>query len=253
MHTNFNGQSIWLIGASSGIGRALAQALAGQGARLVLSARREEQLASLVEQLPGSGHWSLPLDIADFAALARAAEQIQASDHQLDRIICLAAIYQPMRMTELELDEVERIVRVNLTSQYHLSKHALELLPRERPSQLVFCGSVAGYVGLPNSQPYGGTKAGLLNMVESLRVELRVQRPHINVKIISPGFVATEMTAKNDFAMPMIITPEQAARYIVNGLRSSAFEIHFPKRFTTMLKALEVLPYGWRQRLLGRL
>ena len=253
MHTNFKGQHIWLIGASSGIGRALAQALAERGARLILSARRADQLAQVTEQLPGSGHQALALDIADFAALARAAEQIQADAYQLDRIICLAAIYQPMRMTELELDEVERIVRVNLTSQYHLSKHALELLPRDRPSQLVFCGSVAGYVGLPNSQPYAGTKAGLLNMVESLRVELRVQRPHLNVKIISPGFVATEMTAKNDFAMPMIITPEQAARYIVRGLQSSAFEIHFPKRFTTMLKALEALPYGWRQRMLGRL
>ena len=253
MRTNFADQDIWLIGASSGIGLELARQLDQRGARLILSARRADKLQQLTAQLSERQHWSLPLDLADFASIAQAAEQISASSYQPQRIISMAATYQPMRMAELQLAQVEHIIRVNLSSQYQLSKYALELLPTDAFGQLAFCASVAGYLGLPNSQPYAGSKAGLINMTESLRLELGKSRSNIDVKLINPGFVSTDMTAKNDFSMPMIISAEQAAEHIIKGLQKPAFEIHFPKKFTLLLKTLQLLPYSWRRIVLQRI
>ncbi|WP_341860944.1 SDR family NAD(P)-dependent oxidoreductase [Gymnodinialimonas sp. 57CJ19] len=231
-----NRETIWIIGASDGIGAALARAWADKGARLILSARSEGALQDLAESL-GPDHVALPLDVADRSSLVAAAETI-ASIGPLDRVVHLAAMYDPGKVAEVDPDTAAKIVTVNLTGTFHISQIAPPLL--REGGQLALCGSVAGYIGLPQGQIYSATKAGVMNLVQSLRAELSGSR---DVRLISPGFVDTRLTQRNNFTMPAMVTPEVAARAIIDGLNSRRFEVHFPRRFTYALKLLSVLPY----------
>jgi short-subunit dehydrogenase len=239
-------ERIWIIGASDGIGAALARHWAGAGARLILSARSGERLAALAERL-GSGHVVLPLDVSDRAALDDAAAAIRDVG-LLDRVIHLAAIYDPGKIADLDPETAARIVSVNLTGSFHVAQVAPALL--RNGGQLALCGSVAGYIGLPQGQIYSATKAGVINLAESLRAELAGR---IDVRLISPGFVDTRLTQRNDFNMPAMLSPEAAAVAIVAGLNTRRFEVHFPRRFTMALKFLRVLPYWAALPLTGRL
>jgi short-subunit dehydrogenase len=125
-----------------------------------------------------------------------------------------------------------------LNGAFNAVHAVLPILKSQAHGQFVLCGSVAGYCGLPNGQPYSATKAGVINLAESLRAE----EGHLDIKVINPGFVRTPLTDKNNFKMPMMIEPEEAAKIIVKGLQSKKFEIHFPKRFTFLMKILSVLP-----------
>ncbi len=236
---NYKDQVVWIIGASSGIGRALAVKLASQGARLALSARRKDELDRLTTTL-GQAHKSFALDVTDAELCANTASTIQALFGRIDRIIFLAAAYMPMKLDALDLAATKQIIDVNLLGAFHIISAILPLLKEQGFGQIALCGSVSGYTGLPGGQPYGASKAGIINLAESLHAEL----PRgIDVKLISPGFVRTALTDKNNFEMPMIINAEQAAKNIACGLLTSRFEIHFPKRFTFLLKLLPILPY----------
>lgn len=237
-------ERIWIIGASDGIGRALARAYAQRGARLVLSARGTEALEELAAQIGGAE--VVPVDVADRPALDRAAETIAAGG-PLDRILHLAAIYDPGRIAGLDPDKAARIVTVNLTGSFHIAQIGPPLLCSG--GQLAMTGSVAGYVGLPQGQIYSATKAGVINLAESLRAE----RPDLDIRLICPGFVDTRLTAQNDFKMPAIVTPDAAAEAILRGLDRPGFEVHFPRRLTLTLKALRALPYALSLRLTRRL
>ncbi len=236
---HFKGKHIWIVGASSGIGKALAHDLARRGATLILSARRKEQLEQLNSAL-GGNHLIYELDVTDADTAKRTANAIQASIPRLDSVIFMAAVYAPAEEDRTNLNLIKHIIDVNLTGAYNIVYSALPILQQQRGGQLALCASVAGYCGLPTGQPYSSTKSALINLAESLRAELDST---IDVKVINPGFVKTRITDKNTFPMPMIITPEKAAQYITKGLQSSRFEIHFPKRFTLFLKFLRMLPY----------
>lgn len=227
-------ERIWIMGASDGIGAALARAYAGQGARLILSARRAEALAALAADLPGAE--ILPCDTADPQALSRAAEHI-AQGGPLDRAITLAALYDPGKVEAIDAAQAAQLVAVNLTGSFYFARTALPLL--RAGGQLVLTGSVAGYIGLPQGQIYSATKAGVASLAETLRVE----RPDRDIRLISPGFVDTRMTRQNSFAMPAMITPEAAARAITRGLDRRGFELTFPKRLTYAMRLLRALPY----------
>lgn len=239
-------ERIWIIGASDGIGAALARDWARAGARLVLSARSADRLAGLDESL-GGGHEVRPLDVSDRASVEEAAAAIARSG-PLDRVVHLAALYDPGRIADLDPQSAAQIVSVNLTGSFHIAQLAPPLL---RPGgQLALCGSVAGYLGLPQGQIYSATKAGVINLAESLRAELAGR---IDVRLINPGFVDTRLTQRNDFRMPAIVSPEDAAAAIVRGLDGRGFEVHFPRRFTTALKCLAAMPYWAAFALTGRL
>lgn len=239
-------EKIWIIGASEGIGAALAQEWADLGATLILSARSEERLAAVCADL-GPGHITVPLDVSDRASVDAAAEKI-ARLGPLDRVILLAAAYDPGRIADLDPATATAIIAVNLTGSFHIAQIAPALL---RPDgQLALCGSVAGYIGLPHGQIYSATKAGVISLTESLRTELDGR---IDVRLISPGFVDTRLTQRNDFAMPAIMTPVAAARAIIKGLNTRRFEIHFPRRLTLSLKLLGALPYWASLPLMRRL
>ena len=227
---------IWIIGASEGIGAELAHDWAKCGARLVLSARSSTRLQELAATL-GADHIVVPLDLADRASIDAAAAQI-AKLGPIDRVINMAALYAPGKVAELSPVDVAKIVSVNLTGSFHIAQIAQGLL--RKGGQLALCGSVAGYVGLPQGQIYSATKAGVINLTESLRAELAGR---IDVRLISPGFVDTRLTRRNDFTMPAMVTPKVAAQAIIDGLCSNRFEVHFPRRLTLALKVLRILPY----------
>lgn len=236
-------EMIWIIGASSGIGYALAQLLAEQGATLILSARREEELKKLQAQL-GENHLIYKLDIANPIEIKEVCAKIANLETRLDRVILMSALYKPGKIAMMDLDFMSKMVDVNLKGAIYLTHEIIPIFEKQKSGQLALCGSVAGYTGLPNAQPYSATKAALINFTESLAIETP---DYIDIKLISPGFVKTPMTDKNDFTMPMIITPKQAALAIVNGLHKKAFEIHFPKKFTYFLKLISILPYPLKQ------
>ena len=229
-------ETIWIIGATEGIGAALARIWAARGARLILSARSADRLHALAAAL-GPDHLAVPLDVGDRHSLDAAARRI-AGVGALDRAVHLAALYDPGKIADLNPDTAARIVAVNLTGSFHVAQIAPGLL---RPGgQLALCGSVAGYVGLPQGQIYSATKAGVISLAESLRAEAAGR---FDIRLISPGFVDTRLTRRNDFDMPAMVTPQAAAQAIVAGLNASRFEVHFPRRLTLALKLMRALPY----------
>ncbi|WBU59608.1 SDR family NAD(P)-dependent oxidoreductase [Paracoccus albus] len=238
-------ERIWIMGASDGIGAALARLWAARGASLILSARSEDRMADLAQELGGAE--VLPCDVTDRDSLDTVAKAI-IDGGKLDRAITLAALYDPGKVMELDPDEAARIVNVNLTGSFNFARAAVPLL--RQGGQLALTGSVAGYFGLPQGQIYSATKAGVINLAESLRAELAND---VDVRLISPGFVDTRLTQKNDFDMPALMQPAAAAVAILNGLDKGGFEVHFPRRLTLPLKFLRALPYGLAMRLTKRL
>lgn len=236
---------VWIIGASAGIGAALARAWAARGADLVLSARDGAALDALAAECGRAR--VLPLDLAQPETLSAACAELRGAA-PFDVIACTAALYDPGRVADLDPERVEAMVRVNLLGTLAVARLCPPLI--RDGGQLVLFGSVAGYLGLPGGQPYSATKAAVNNLAESLAVELA---PRVDVRLVCPGFVATRLTAKNRFAMPAILTPDQAAEAVLRGLDGRAFEIHFPRRFTLAIKLLRLLPYALSLRLLRRL
>lgn len=233
------------MGASEGIGAALARVYAARGARLVLSARSEAPLRTLAKDIGGAE--VLPADVTDPAGLDSVAQQIAAGG-PLDGAITLAALYDPGKIMEIDPLRASGIVTANLTGTFLFARAAVPLL--RAGGQLALTGSVAGYIGLPQGQIYSATKAGVINLAETLRAELHGT---VDVLLVCPGFVATRLTSRNDFAMPGLLQPDEAARRIVAGLDGRHFEIHFPRRLTWPLKLLRALPYGLSLPLTRRL
>lgn len=245
--TDWQGRSVWLIGASSGIGLATAKALHAAGARVVVSARNAELLQQFVDAHPGAQ--AVVLDVADTAAIATAARYVK-TQQGLDVVMYCAGYYQAMRAADYSLSEMLRHLDINYTGALRVLDAVLpELLPQQR-GHISFISSVAGFRGLPRSMAYGPTKAALINLAEALYYDVS---PHgIGVSLINPGFVETPLVANNDFPMPALITPEKAAAEILSGWRKGQFHIHFPKRFTRMLLLLRLLPYRWYFALVRR-
>lgn len=246
---DYHGKHVWIIGASSGIGRALASTLAARGARLALSARRSDELDSLVATL-GNKHRAFTLDVSDAAVFAATAAAIKHHFGTIDYVIMLAGIYTPTSIAKMDIADAHNIVTVNLMGSLNCLHAVLPHLRAQGHGQIALCASVAGYRGLPNAQPYAATKAAVINLAETASIE--ESKNGIDVRVISPGFVRTPMTDKNNFYMPMMITPEAAADAIAQGLLSSSFEIHFPKRFTLLMKLLQFLPNALYLRLARR-
>jgi NAD(P)-dependent dehydrogenase (short-subunit alcohol dehydrogenase family) len=234
---DWTGRTVWMIGASTGIGRATAAALHQRGAKVVVSARKADALNSFVRQHPGS--LALALDTTDGTAIQTAARQLLDLG-PLDCVVYCAGHYQAMRAETLDLPDMLRHIEVNYAGALKVLDAVLPALLARGSGHISLVGSVAGYRGLPQSLAYGPTKAALINLAETLYLDLHPKG--IGVSIINPGFVATPLTAGNEFDMPALLTPEQAAQAIVAGWGKGAFEIHFPKRFTLWLKLLRILP-----------
>jgi NAD(P)-dependent dehydrogenase (short-subunit alcohol dehydrogenase family) len=231
---------VWIVGASTGIGRATAEKLHALGAVVVVSARNVNALAGFVGAHPGSH--AMPLDVGDRAALAAASRQVLALRGRLDLVMYCAGHYRAMRASDFDLAEALLHMHVNYSGALHLLDAVLPMLTAQGHGHISLVASVAGYRGLPNALAYGPSKAALQHLAETLYLDLR--RAGIGVSVINPGFVATPLTAGNRFNMPALLTPEQAAQHIVRGWLKGRFDIHFPKRFTLWLKLMRLLPHG---------
>jgi NADP-dependent 3-hydroxy acid dehydrogenase YdfG len=241
------GKHIWLVGASAGIGAALAKALANAGATLTVSARNAELLNALVQEMAGTAHRAITLDVTDGASVANAWDEVTEIALP-DMVIYNAGAYEPMAATEFDLNKIEQIIDVNFRGALRVLSHIIPAFVARNSGHIALVGSVAGYRGLPGAMGYGASKAALIHFAENLRADFAATK--IRVTIINPGFVKTQLTTKNDFYMPCMVTPEVAATAIMRGLKRDDFEIHFPHRFTRVLKFFSLLPNGIYFRLL---
>ncbi|MEL6366232.1 MAG: SDR family NAD(P)-dependent oxidoreductase [Pseudomonadota bacterium] len=244
---SFNGKTVWVVGASTGIGKALAERLADDGAAAVcVSSRSEDALQAMAAERPAIRPY--PLDVTDKAAVAAAAEAIEREVGAIDIAVFNAGAYTPMGLDDWDLAEIETGVAVNyLGVVYGLDAVMAPMRTRGR-GRVALTASVAGYRGLPNAISYGPTKAAIISLAETLRNELK--DAGVTLQVINPGFVRTPLTDKNDFEMPQLIEPEDAAREIAKGLQSDKFEIAFPRPFVWQLMLLRMLPYPWFFRLI---
>jgi NAD(P)-dependent dehydrogenase (short-subunit alcohol dehydrogenase family) len=236
---HWEGKYVWVIGASSGIGAATAQLLLERGAHVALSARGEQALrqhcAGQARALP------LALDITAHATVGRARDILLAAWPRLDLVLIVAGGYNEMRADSFDLAAANRLVDLNLRGVFNCLDVVLPVLLRQGAGGVGIVASVAGYGGLPKALVYGPTKAALINLTESLYFDLH--RRGINVYQINPGFVATPLTAANDFKMPGLMAAPDAARALVRGIERGQFHIHFPKSFTNSLRVARLLPY----------
>lgn len=247
---DWRGKRVWLLGASSGIGAAVARALAERGAHVVLSSRHPDALAQLCSTLAGSGHLTVPCDATSDAQMEAASEQVFAHWAGVDVAIYLAGDYVPLRADDFTTNAVRKLCEVNYLGAVNFTHAVLPLLPRNDSGGVVLVSSVAGYRGLPKALGYGPPKAALIHFAETLFLDMRPRG--IGVWVVNPGFVETRLTAKNDFRMPALISADEAAADLLQGLAAGRFEIHFPKRFTRFMKLLRLLPYGLYFRLAAR-
>jgi short-subunit dehydrogenase len=234
---DWHSKSVWLVGASTGIGRATAHALYSRGAKVIVSARNQQALDAFASEHPGST--VLAMDAADPGAVKSAAQTILAAG-PLDLVLYCAGYYKEQRATQFDLEQMLRHNQVNYVGALYVLDAVLPHFLARKTGHISLVSSVAGYRGLPQSLAYGPTKAALINLAETLYLDL--QDSHIGVSLICPGFVETPLTAQNKFSMPGLIKPEQAANGILRGWAKGEFEIHFPKRFTLLMKALALLP-----------
>lgn len=255
--TSLAGKRYWLVGSSSGIGRQLALCLAREGAAVAASARNEEALLSLVEDMQPvrtgqGGHAAVALDVTDSAATIEAFRNVGA----IDGVIYCAGAYEPMSAMRPDLDALEQIVDVNLTGALRVLAACVPEFCRRGSGHVLLVGSLAGYRGLPEAWGYGATKAALMHLAECLLCDL--DGSGVRVQICNPGFVESRLTAKNSFRMPFIMTPQDAAARIVRGMTRDRHEIAFPFIMATAFRLLSALPrraacslllgYGARRR-----
>jgi short-subunit dehydrogenase len=236
---DWRGLRVWIVGASSGIGAALARALAARGAWVAVSARGREALEAVAADC-GEAAVAEAMDVTVPEDFVRVRDALLARWGRLDLVVLNAGTYRPLRAWALTPQAIRDTLRTNLVGAMDGVAALAPMFSARGSGAIALVGSVAGYGGLPKAAVYGPSKAALINFAETLYLDLAPRG--VSVFLVNPGFVATPLTAQNDFRMPALLQPEQAAEAIVAGFGRGAFEIHFPKRFTGALKLLRLLP-----------
>ncbi|MCF1710554.1 SDR family NAD(P)-dependent oxidoreductase [Tabrizicola sp. J26] len=232
---DFRGQRYWLVGASEGLGAALARRLSAAGVDLVLSARNASRLAEVAAELPGKAEtWAL--DVSDAAAVRDAAQKIGP----VDGVVWLAALYWPMRAQDWDADQVEVMCDVNFTGCARVIGAVLPGMVARDRGHVLIVGSLSGFRGLPGAIGYGPSKAGVMALAESLHADLRGSG--VTVQLANPGFIKTRLTDKNDFSMPFLMTPEEAADHVFRLMSGRRFSSSFPIPFAWLFRVSQFLP-----------
>ena len=238
------GKRYWLVGASEGLGRALAHRLSRVGCRLVLSARGPERLEELAAELPGLSE-VVPMDVADMASVRAAAEKVG----EVDGLVFLSGVYWPFAAQEWDADQAVTMADVNFTGAMRVLGQVVPAMVARGEGHIVLTGSLAGFRGLPKSIGYGSSKAGLMHLAESMRCDL--QASGVTVQLANPGFIRTRLTDKNDFRMPFLMEPEAAADTMFQHMCGDSFSASFPGLFSLVFRGANLLPNGMHLRLFG--
>jgi short-subunit dehydrogenase len=230
-----SGKTYWLIGASEGLGRALAHELSSAGVRLILSARNAERLNELANDLPGSTT-VIPIDVSNADSVTSACQQIP----KLDGVIYSAGIYEPMSATSWQANVAEAMLDINLLGAFRTLSHIIPKMDTNNGGHIVLIGSLSGLIGLPGSIGYSSSKAGLIHLAECLKTDLDPKK--FTIQIINPGFIKSRLTDKNKFPMPFIMSAKDAAKRTMKIMRSGKFRSSFPRRFALIFYIATHLP-----------
>ena len=234
-----NQKKIWITGASSGIGKALAEKFAAEGWKVAASARRKEILDKMSEH---ENIFSYPLDVTNQDQIKNSFEKIIEDFNGLNLCVFSSGTYDPKLEQEINIVQNKFVMETNFFGVLYCIKAVENYFKNKKDGHISIVSSIAAYRGLPNSSGYGPSKAALTNLTESLYFDFK--KYNVRISLVSPGFIKTPLTDKNEFPMPFIKSPEFAAEKMFNGLtKSKAFEIHFPKALTILLKIFRVLPY----------
>lgn len=227
---------VWITGASTGIGREVALQLAARGVRVAVSARSAEKLEGM-----GAMITAYPLDVTDPRAVLATIAKIELELGPIDMALMAAGAYAAIDLNAFEPEPFAHMMQVNFLGVINCISGLLPIMRQRRAGRIAWIASVAGYRGLPKAAGYGPTKAALINLAESLKPEL--ESVGIKISVVNPGFVETPMTKGNDFPMPFLMKPEDAARRTIEGLAAGKFEVAYPTRFVAILKIARLLPY----------
>ena len=234
-----NKKTIWITGGSTGIGKALAIKFASKGWNVAISARRENLLNEISNN--EQNIHGFPLDVTDKQKCKEVFEEIKNKFKNIDICFFSTGTWDPKKEKDIDVDQIENVFKVNFFGTLNSIKAVEEYFKNKKSGTICIVSSIAGYRGLPNSTGYGPSKSALNNLAESLYFDFK--RSNVRICLVSPGFIKTPMTDKNDFKMPFLKTTEYAAEKIYDGLiNKNSFEIHFPKALTITLKILSFLP-----------
>jgi short-subunit dehydrogenase len=241
-----DGKAVWVVGASAGIGAALASELKNRGARVAISARRREEL----DEVAAGEMTVVPADVTDRDGLDAAAARVRTELGDIDIAVLNAGFWEQMDAGAWDRDLFARHVEVNLLGVNNGIGAVLPRMLDRGEGHIVGMASVAGYRGVAGAEAYGATKAALINLLEGLRIALHGRG--VSVTTVCPGFVRTDLTEQNDFPMPFMIEAEDAAIAICNGLERGQLEIVFPGPMALMMKTARLLPVRVWAAALGR-
>ncbi|TMV04806.1 SDR family NAD(P)-dependent oxidoreductase [Ruegeria sediminis] len=229
------GKRYWLVGASDGLGAALAVEMSRAGAHLVLSARSEDRLRAVAARLPGPCE-VLPVDVSDDAGVRQAGVAVG----DIDGVVFLAGVYWPMRAQDWDFDRAVAMADVNFTGLVRTLGACLPAMTARGRGHVVITGSLSGFRGLPGAIGYAASKSGVMVLAESMRADLRATG--VEVQLVNPGFIRTRLTEKNDFAMPFIMEPEAAAQAMFRHMNGRRFQRSFPAPFSWLFRLSQFLP-----------
>jgi len=232
----YPGAVVWITGASSGIGEALARELTGRGARVAITARRGDRL----DEIAGDRMLAVPADVTDLGAMRAAAARVEQELGPIDLAVLNAGTWRQMDVTAWDTELFRLHVETNLMGMVHGIDAVLPGMRRRRGGVIAGVSSVAGYRGWPSSEAYGSTKAAEINLLESLRIDLLPL--DIKVLTVCPGFVRSDLTAENTFRMPFLMDPPDAAARIADGIAREKAEIVFPLPMMMLMKATRLVP-----------
>lgn len=242
---DWKGKRYWLVGASDGLGLALAHQMSRAGAELILSSRTAQSLQKAVESLPGRAS-AVVCDVAESQSVKAAAEQVG----DVDGLVFLAGVYWPMTATEWDADKVEAMCNVNFTGCARVVGSVIPQMVSRGSGHIVITGSLSGFRGLPGAIGYAASKSGVMALAESIHCDLRGSG--IEVQLANPGFIKTRLTDKNDFSMPFLMEPEEAAREMFELMTSDGFKKSFPMVFSWVFRLSQFLPDWAYYRLFAR-
>jgi NADP-dependent 3-hydroxy acid dehydrogenase YdfG len=243
---------VWITGASSGLGRAVALRYAEAGATVAASARAADALAALAAEPRAGGRiHAWPADVTDRAALVDTVARVEAAHGPIALAVLNAGTHQPVDAQHFDAAVFERLIATNLMGTINGLHALLPAMIARRAGHIALVASVAGYGGLPTAAAYGATKAAMINLAEALKFDL--DPLGVRLSLVNPGFVRTPLTDRNPFHMPALMEVDAAARALVRGLARDGFEVTFPRRFTYVLKLMRLLPYRLYFPLVARL